>query len=53
MSKRSSTKLKRGTIPQYIVSIRKIEELTGQNFLSALKKDIPDSLETTQPEMWQ
>lgn len=48
-----NAKLKRGAIPHYIVSIRKIEELTGLNFLSALKKDIQDSLETTQPAMWQ
>lgn len=48
-----NAKLKRGTIPHYIVSIRKIEELTGFNFLSALKNDVQDSLETTQPEMWQ
>jgi endonuclease G len=47
-----NTKLKRGTIPHYVVPIRRIEDLTERNFLSELDEDLQDSLETDQPVMW-
>ncbi len=48
-----NTKLQRGTIPQYIRSIRSIEELTGFDFLSELDKETQDQIETEAPDMWQ
>jgi endonuclease G len=48
-----NTKLKRRTIPHYIVSIRSIEELTGFDFLSTLSNKEQDRLETAKPDMWQ
>ena len=48
-----NTKLQRGTIPQYIKSIRSIEKLTGFNFLSELDKETQDQIETEVPDMWQ
>lgn len=46
-------KLKASDMPSYIVPIREVEKETGLNFLSKLRKNIRDSLETETAEgLW-
>lgn len=46
-------KLSASTMPTYIVSVREIENETGLNFLSKLKKQVQDSVETAKAEgLW-